>query len=125
MKLQNKINGYEIKKRSEKEAFSGDKIIYWWTTRDEAIKCDGYSPLGYFAFGLGDDLEKSLESIFFWFKDLDEDDEENQVEIGDLIELLKDFDKDLKIKIKTDCGVLCIDSIDCDNETIYINTHHR
>ena len=117
------VNGYEIKERTENSnQFSGDKIIYWWNN-DDYIKCDGYSPLEYYAIGSGYDLEDSINSIMGWFQSLDKDDEREEVTIQDLLDSLKDFDKDLKIKIKTDCGVLSIDSIDDTNDTtIYINT---
>ena len=116
-------NGYKIKIREDNSnQFSGDKCIYWWKTNDR-IKCDGYSPLGYYAQGSANNLEEAIDEIFIWFVILDKDDEKNCVTVKDMKDALKDLNEDLKIKIKTDCGVLCIDSIDdTDSDIIYINT---
>jgi len=124
-KMKSHINGYKIQKQEiNSNQFTGDKVIYWWE-RDEYIKCDGYSPLGYYAVGSGKDLEQAVDELLCWFTNLDKDDTMKDGTVQDLRDGLAHLNSDSQIKIKTDCGVLLIDSIDDTNDTIYINTFYK
>jgi len=72
------MNGYEIIKRDKDSVLvpGAKKIFYWkkgYCETDFYYKCDGYSPKGYYAEGLGDTLVESLTSIFEWFSILDKE----------------------------------------------------
>jgi len=119
------INGYEIRLRNDGDiATEGDNVIYYWA-KANGYKCDGYSNLGYYSQGLGETLQECIDSLFTWFTSLDQDHRNCTGNIGDLEDALKDYDKDLKLKIKTNFGILQIDSIDDTHDgIIYLNTNY-
>lgn len=72
------LAGYAIIDRAKvtpapPEVKQGDNQIFFWRKMGNTVKCDGYTPMGWYAEGIGESLVESLKDWAQWADIMDMD----------------------------------------------------